>query len=84
MQTLCDGGGIYEEPTAKGTADVWIELIKGERGLWKYKQTNVNDYMIFKKNHYNLIITLRQLLFILTCTFRVVHCSAKFSGQDSS
>lgn len=33
VQTLCDGGGIYEEPTAKGTADVWIELIKGERGL---------------------------------------------------
>lgn len=27
---------------------------------------------------------MRQLLFILTCTFRVVHCSAKFSGQDSS
>lgn len=33
VQALSDGGGIYEETTAKGTADVWIELIKRELGL---------------------------------------------------
>lgn len=41
VQALYDGGGIDEEATAKGTADIWIELVEGEFGLWEHKQITV-------------------------------------------
>lgn len=34
VQALCDGGGIDEEAAAKGAADIWVELIEGELGLF--------------------------------------------------
>lgn len=42
MQALCDGGCIDEEAAAKGTADIWVELIERELGLWESKQIIVN------------------------------------------
>lgn len=42
MEALCDGGGIDEEAAAKGTADVRVELIEGELGLWERKETFIH------------------------------------------
>lgn len=35
VEALCDGGGIDEEPAAKGAVDVGVELV--ERELWLSK-----------------------------------------------
>ncbi len=60
MQALCDGGGIDEEATTKGTADIWIKLIEGELGLWENKRITVSGYslniaMSLHVHHMNLV-----------------------------
>lgn len=48
VQALYDGGCIDEEATTKGTADIWIELVEGEFGLWEHKQnTAYSDAVVW-------------------------------------
>lgn len=37
VQALCDGGGVNKETAAEAAADVRVELIEREPGLWKMK-----------------------------------------------
>lgn len=42
VQTLCDGGGIDQEAAAQGAADVGVELVQRELGLWGRERNTVS------------------------------------------
>ena len=59
MEALCDGGGIDEEATAQTTADVWVELVERELGLWERERERCKHLNTINHNVYWLHYTLR-------------------------